>query len=255
MNGIGIDLSGKVVLVTGASKGIGRETALLLGRAGAAVGINYHRSEQQAQSVLEAIGKSRGVILRGDISRPEDAREIVESTVEHFGRLDIVVNNAALFAMNPFDNPSYDDWNAGWRRTFELNVFGLANVAFVAMQQMRRQGGGKIINVASRAAFRGETEFPDYGASKAAVVNLTRSMARACSKDNIITTCVAPGFVATEMAAEELEKHGAEIVNQIPLGRVATPQEVANAILFLASPLADYLTGVTIDVNGGSYFH
>jgi 3-oxoacyl-[acyl-carrier protein] reductase len=123
------------------------------------------------------------------------------------------------------------------------------------MRSMRKSGGGKIINVASRAAFRGETEFPDYGASKAALVNLTRSIARACAGDNIIATCVAPGFIETEMARSELEAHLEEILKQIPLGRVGTVDDVAAVILFLASPMADYLNGVTIDVNGGSWFH
>jgi NAD(P)-dependent dehydrogenase (short-subunit alcohol dehydrogenase family) len=119
---------------------------------------------------------------------------------------------------------------------------------------MRRSGGGKIINVASRAAWRGETEFADYGASKAALVNLTRSIARACAKDNIVASCVAPGFIETEMAKSELEKNRDEILRQIPLGRVGSTADVANVILFLASPMADYLNGVTIDINGGSWF-
>jgi NAD(P)-dependent dehydrogenase (short-subunit alcohol dehydrogenase family) len=123
------------------------------------------------------------------------------------------------------------------------------------MREMRLRGGGKIINIASRAAFRGETEFADYGASKAALVNLTRSLARACARDNIIATCVAPGFVDTEMARGEIERHGDEILAQIPVGRIASVDDVASAVLFLASPMADYLAGVTLDVNGGSYFH
>lgn len=255
MNGVHIDLTGKVALITGASRGIGSATARLLANAGARVGLNYHRSETAAKELLLEIGADRGVLLQGDVADPLDAKRIVEEIVQRFGTIDIVVNNAATFAMNPFDNASYENWIEGWRTTFDLNVFGAANVSFIAMQEMRKAGGGKIINVASRAAFRGETEFADYGASKAALVNLTRSMARACSKDNIIATCVAPGFVLTEMAREEIEKNGADIVAQIPVGRVATPEEVANAILFLASPLADYLAGATIDVNGGSYFH
>ena len=116
-------------------------------------------------------------------------------------------------------------------------------------------GGGKIVNIASRAAFRGETEFADYGASKAALVNLTISIARGCAKDNITSTCVAPGFIETDMAKSELEAHREDIVNQIPLRRVGSVDDVASVILFLASPMSDYLNGVTIDVNGGSWFH
>jgi 3-oxoacyl-[acyl-carrier protein] reductase len=245
---ITLDLRGKRVLVTGASRGIGRETALRMGLAGAHVGVNYFRGEAEANEVVREIGDA--VALRADVADAEQ----VERMIDAFGRVDVLVNNAATFEMNPFDGDDYATWQRGWRRTFELNVFGAANAAFLAMRSMRRHGGGKIINVASRAAFRGETEFADYGASKAALVNLTRSIARACAKDNITASCVAPGFIETEMARAELEAHHEEIVGQIPLRRVGTVGDVAATIVFLASPLADYLNGVTIDINGGSWF-
>ncbi|MGH9421634.1 MAG: SDR family NAD(P)-dependent oxidoreductase, partial [Thermoanaerobaculia bacterium] len=168
--------------------------------------------------------------------------------------IDVLVNNAALFEYNPFDGDDYEAWQKGWRRTFDLNVFAAANAAWLAMRTMRQSGGGKIINVSSRAAWRGETEFADYGASKAALVNLTRSIARACAKDNIVASCVAPGFIETEMAKPELEAHREEIVSQIPLRRVGSVGDVAGVILFLASPMGDYLNGATIDINGGSWF-
>ena len=180
---------------------------------------------------------------------------MVDEAVASFGRLDVLVNNAATFEMNPFDGDSYAHWRRAWERTFALNIFGAANAAFLAMRVMRRHGGGKIINVASRAAFRGETEFADYGASKAALVNLTISIARACAKDNIVASCVAPGFIETDMAKSELETHYDEIVSQIPLRRVGQVSDVASLLLFLASPMADYLNGSIIDVNGGSWFH
>src|SRR5207244_1708186 len=127
---------------------------------------------------------------------------------------------------NPFDGDDSEGGQRGWKQTFELNVFGAANAAFLAMRAMRRAGGGKIINVASRAAFRGETEFADYAASKAALVNLTRCIARACAKDNIVASCVAPGFIETEMARSELEAHGDDIISQIPLRRVGSVADV-----------------------------
>jgi NAD(P)-dependent dehydrogenase (short-subunit alcohol dehydrogenase family) len=245
---ITLDLRGKRVLVTGASRGIGRETAVRMGLAGAHVGVNYNRGEAEAREVVSAIGDA--VALHADVADPEQ----VEEMIDRFGRVDVLVNNAATFESNPFDSDDYGAWQRGWRRTFDLNVFGAANAAFLAMRSMRQHGGGKIINVASRAAFRGETEFADYGASKAALVNLTRSIARGCAKDNIVASCVAPGFIATEMAKSELDAHYDEIVGQIPLRRVGTVGDVAAVILFLASPMADYLNGVTIDVNGGSWF-
>ncbi len=245
---ITLDLRGKRVLVTGASRGIGRETAIRMGLAGAHVGVNYNRGEAEARAVAEEIGDA--VPLHADVADPQQ----LAAMFDEFGRVDVLVNNAATFEINPFDGGDYEAWQRGWRRTFEVNVFGAANAAFLAMRSMRAHGGGKIINVASRAAFRGETEFADYGASKAALVNLTRSIARGCAKDNIVASCVAPGFIETEMARGELDAHYDEIVGQIPLRRVGTVGDVAAVILFLASPMADYLNGVTIDVNGGSWF-
>jgi NAD(P)-dependent dehydrogenase (short-subunit alcohol dehydrogenase family) len=250
-----LDLTGKVALVTGASKGIGRETAIHLAAAGARVGVNYYRSEAEALDVVREIGDKKAMAVRADVSDPGQTEAMTNAVVERFGRIDILVNNAATFDRNPFDGADYAAWQRGWHGTFALNVFGAANAAFLAMRSMRQHGGGKIINVASRAAFRGETEFADYGASKAALVNLTRSIARACAKDNIVASCVAPGFIETEMARSELEAHRDEIIGQIPLRRVGSVGDVAAVILFLASPMADYLNGVTIDVNGGSWFH
>src|SRR5215212_3400420 len=252
---VDIDLSGKVILVTGASREIGREAALMLGRAGALVGVNYYRSASEAEDVVSAIGGERAMAVRADMAEPAELEAMVDEVVARFGRLDVLVNNAAIFDLNPFDGGDYAAWRRGWERTFAVNVFGAANAAYLAMRPMRRQGGGKIINIASRAAFRGETEFADYGASKAALVNLTRSIARGCAKDNIVATCVAPGFIETDMAREEIERHREDILNQIPLRRVGMPHDVAGVILFLASSMGDYLNGSTIDVNGGSWFH
>ena len=249
-----LDLTGKVALITGASRGIGRETALRMSLAGARVIVNFHRSDTAAQQVVREMARE-AFAIRADVSDATAVEAMIDQSVKRFGRIDIVVNNAATFDRNPFDGDDYGHWQKGWHRTFALNVFGAANVTFLAMRSMRANGGGKIINVASRAAFRGETEFADYGASKAALVNLTRSIARACAKDNIVASCVAPGFIETEMARSELEAHYEEIVNQIPLRRVGTVADVAGAILFLASPMGDYLNGATIDVNGGSWFH
>jgi 3-oxoacyl-[acyl-carrier protein] reductase len=249
-----IDLGGKVILVTGASRGIGAAAARTLAKAGAVVAINYHRSEAEAKALASELGDD-AFAVRADISNPSDVQTMIDEVEQRCGRLDVLVNNAATFETNPFDGAHYEHWQAAWHRTFALNVFGAANAAFLAMRVMRKHGGGKIINIASRAAYRGETEFADYGASKAALVNLTISIARGCAKDNITSTCVAPGFIETEMAKSELEKHYDDIVNQVPLGRVGTVDDVAGVILFLASPLADYLNGTTVDVNGGSWFH
>jgi NAD(P)-dependent dehydrogenase (short-subunit alcohol dehydrogenase family) len=250
-----LDLTGKVILITGASRGIGAEAARRLAAAGARVAINYSRSEAEAMAIAAEISDERAFAVRADVSDAEEVRAMIDAVEKRWGRLDVLVNNAATFEMNPFDGESYEHWRQAWHRTFALNVFGAANAAFLAMRVMRKHGGGKVINIASRAAYRGETEFADYGASKAALVNLTISIARGCAKDNITSTCIAPGFIETEMAKSELEKHYEEIVNQIPLRRVGTVDDIAGVVLFLASPMADYLNGATIDVNGGSWFH
>lgn len=249
-----IDLTGVVTLVTGASRGIGREIALRLGEAGANVGINYRRSEDAASSVAATIGSDRSILLQGDLGAPAEVARMIDSLTSRFGRIDVLVNNAAIFALNPFDGDDYEHWIEGWRRTFDINVFGAANASFLAIRRMRENGGGKIINIASRAASRGELEFADYGASKAALMNLTRSIARSCARWNITSNCVNPGFIETDMAAEEIARRGDEIRGEVPLGRIGSPRDVADLVLFLASPLADYINGATIDVNGGSWF-
>jgi 3-oxoacyl-[acyl-carrier protein] reductase len=249
-----LDLSNKVVLITGASRGIGRETAIRFGLAGAQVAVNYNSSAAEAEQVVAEIGSARAVAVQADVSDPAQVERMVNATLERFGRVDILVNNAGWHDYNRFEGDDYEAWQRGWEKTFALNLFGAANAAFLAMRSMRQNGGGKIINVASRSAWRGETEFADYGASKAGMVNLTRSIARACAKDNIVASCVTPGFVDTEIARQELERNRDMILAQIPLGRVGSVDDVAAVVLFLASPMADYLNGVTIDVNGGSWF-
>jgi 3-oxoacyl-[acyl-carrier protein] reductase len=248
-----INLEGKVALVTGASRGIGRAIAETLGSAGASVGINYARSRDEAEGLAARIGE-RSLVVQADLASPEQVATMIDRVGEAFGRLDILVNNAAIFELNPFDREDYSGWIEGWKRTFAVNLFGAANAAFLAARLMREQGGGTIINIASRAASRGETEFADYGASKGALMNLTRSIARGCARWNITSNCVNPGFIETEMAADEISKRGAEIRGEIPLQRIGTAQNVADVVLFLASPMAAYLNGATIDVNGGSWF-
>jgi NAD(P)-dependent dehydrogenase (short-subunit alcohol dehydrogenase family) len=247
-----IDLSSKVVLVTGGSRGIGAEVTKSVHEAGASVCFTHLSGHAESAALVEHLG-DRALSLKCDVADPIAARDVVDACVGHFGGLDVLVNNAAIFAWNPFDGPDYEAWRAGWRRTFEVNLFGAANFAYLAIPQMRRRGGGTIINVASRAAHRGELTFADYGASKAALVNLTKSIARALAKEKITAFAVAPGFIETQMAAEELAKRKKEIEAEIPSGRVGTPAEVASIITFLASGLASYATGSTIDVNGASY--
>jgi NAD(P)-dependent dehydrogenase (short-subunit alcohol dehydrogenase family) len=247
-----LDLGGRVVLVTGGSRGIGAASVRALHRAGARVFFTYRERQADADALGRELGE-RVQAYRLDVADGASLPGALDACVAHFGGLDVLVNNAAIFAENAFDGDDYAAWRAGWRRTFEVNLFGAADLAWLAMRVMRARGEGAIVNVASRAAHRGELSFADYGASKAALVNLTKSIARSCARDGIVAFAVAPGFVATEMAAADLAERGDAIAAEVPLGRVATADEVAHVVAFLCTPLARHLNGSTIDVNGGSY--
>ncbi|HLJ82604.1 MAG TPA: SDR family NAD(P)-dependent oxidoreductase [Candidatus Eremiobacteraceae bacterium] len=249
---LAIDLSRTVVLVTGGSRGIGESIVRHLHAAGASVFFTYHARSDLAELLTSELGE-RAAAERLDMADFAGMPGLVDACVRRFGRLDVLVNNAAIFATNPFDGDSFDAWRAGWRRTFDINVFGAADLAWLAIRHMRDHGGGRIINIASRAAHRGELEHADYGASKAALVNLTKSIARSCAPDGILSFAVAPGFIETEMAAPDLDVDRPKIVGEIPVGYVGRPDQVAPIVAFLASPLGSYLNGATIDVNGGSY--
>jgi 3-oxoacyl-[acyl-carrier protein] reductase len=248
-----IDLSGKVVLVTGGSSGIGAAAVRSLHQARASVFFTYLNHESRAAALARELG-DRVAFRRSDMADHDSLPGLVEECVKRFGRIDVLVNNAAIFAENAFTDGDYAAWRRGWQHTFDVNIFGAAHLAWLVMHQFRTQGGGgKIINVASRAGHRGELTFADYGASKAALLNLTKSIARSCAGDGIVAMAVAPGFIETEMAAPDLATRRKEIESEIPLGYVGTAEDVAHVITFLASPLATYANGATIDVNGGSY--
>ncbi|MEJ5251346.1 MAG: glucose 1-dehydrogenase [Chthonomonadetes bacterium] len=246
-------LKGKVVLVTGASRGIGRACALALAEWGATVAVHYRSHEKEAYEMLATLPGEGHFLLRGDVSDAEVCRQLVDETIHRTGRLDILVNNAGIYEPLPFSEPDYNRWQDAWQRMFAVNFFSAVNLSYHAVAVMRRQGNGKIIFIASRAGIRGEANHSHYAASKGAMVVLARSMAVELARENIQVYAVAPGWVATDMAAEPLKQRGDSIVAQIPVGRVADPMDVGKAVRFLASPDADYLTGITLDVNGGSY--
>jgi 3-oxoacyl-[acyl-carrier protein] reductase len=165
-----------------------------------------------------------------------------------------VVNNAGIGIYHPLESTSYADWQAAWQQTMATNLIGPANLCFCAARHMMQQGGGRIVNISSRGAFRGEPIKPAYGASKAGLNSLSQSLAVALAPHNIFVGAVAPGFVNTELTADRLNgAEGDEIRRQSPFNRVAEPEEVAHAVLFLASAGAEFSTGTIIDVNGASY--
>lgn len=250
------ELQGRTALVTGASRGIGNEIARQYAAHGMRVALHYHASRAAAEETLAQLPgaeEGRHLLVGGDIGDPDAVQRIVAETVEAFGRLDVLVNNAGVFEATPFDTADYADWQAGWRRTLDINLMSAVNATYCAVQVMRAQGGGKVINVASRSAFRAETEAPAYAVSKAGMVNLTRCLARAEAHHNILSYCIAPGWVETAMAREGMATMAADIISQIPLGRIASVSDVAGVAVFFASDAANYLTGVTIPVAGGSW--
>jgi NAD(P)-dependent dehydrogenase (short-subunit alcohol dehydrogenase family) len=248
-----ISLGGKSCLITGASRGIGRAIATLLSEAGGNVAIGFHGDHRGASETQKTCGGST-IVVQGDVSKPEDCKRMVYAANDRFGSVDIIVNNAAISQRDSF-SMSYEAWVTHWNRTLAVNLMSAVNIAFCAVELMKRTGGGKIINVSSRSAFRGETEFAAYAASKAAIVNFTRSLARSLAGENIRAYAVAPGFINTGMGMEEIASRGDAIRAEIPSGKIGTPDDVANVVLFLASDLSNYITGSTIDVNGGSYLH
>lgn len=249
----------RVALVTGGSRGIGADVVRALARDGTSVFFTYASAAAAAHALVAELGEAKVACAQSDVGDPAAHEPLVARTIARFGRIDTLVNNAGIFAENPFDGDDFEAWRAGWKRTFDVNLFGAVDLAYVAMQRMRAQSvvahgvRGRVINVASRAAHRGEMTFADYGASKAALVNFTKSIARGCARAGIVAFAVAPGFIETDMATETLAEAGAAIRADIPSGRVGGPSEVASIVAFLASGGADYATGTTIDVNGASY--
>jgi 3-oxoacyl-[acyl-carrier protein] reductase len=249
-----MDFSDQVVLVTGASRGIGRAIAARFAAHGARVAAHYHRNRDAAEQTLAGLAGEGHMLVQAEIGDAAAVEAMVQAVASNYGRLDVLVNNAGVYADHPPGQSSYGDWQAAWSWIIQTNLIGAANASFCAARVMRAQGGGRIVNVSSRGAFRGEPTAPAYGASKAGMNAMAQSLAKALAPDNITVATVAPGFVETDMAADFLEgPDGDAIRGQSPFGRVARPDEVAVAVLFLASPEAAFSSGTIIDVNGASY--
>jgi 3-oxoacyl-[acyl-carrier protein] reductase len=248
------DFEGKVALVTGGSRGIGRAVAEEFAARGATVVVQFRADRRAADATLAALGPGRHRTAQADVADPEQARSLVERVVGELGRIDVLVNNAGVYEEHPVLATGYEDWQRIWRRTLETNLLGPANLIHAAAPHMVAASGGRIVNVSSRGAFRGEPDHPAYGASKAGLNSLGQSMAKALGPHGIYVTTVAPGFVDTDMAAPFLRGPGGDAIRaQSPLDRAATPQEVAKVIVFLATPGAESTTGAVVDVNGASY--
>lgn len=249
-----MDFSNRVVLVTGASRGIGRAIASAFAEMGAHVAVHYHQDHEKATETLNSLSVGDHAVFQADLAQPSQVQVLANSVVDKMGTIDILVNNAGIFEQHPLSGTGFGEWQRSWQRLLSVNLVGPANLTFCVVEHMLMRGGGKIVNISSRGAFRGEPNSPGYGASKAGLNALSQSLAQALAPQNIFVYVVAPGFVQTEMASELLSSdEGDSIRLQSPLGRVAQPEEVARTVLFLASEGTDFLTGCIVDVNGASY--
>lgn len=240
-------------MVTGASRGIGRAIALAFAEIGDRVAVHYSSSRDDGAETLRRLPGAGHVLVSGNIGDADAAAGIVDAAIEGLGTIDVLVNNAAVNIAHPVADTDYADWQRTWRETMDVNVFGTANVSYCVARHMIDKGiAGRIVNIGSRGAFRGEPEYAGYGASKAAVHALGQSLAVELAPHGIAVASVAPGFVATDRVAHRVTD---DVRAQSPFGRVAAPEEIASAVRYLASPEATWTSGSVLNVNGASYLH
>jgi 3-oxoacyl-[acyl-carrier protein] reductase len=247
-------VNGRAVLVTGASRGIGRAVAEAFAHQGDRVAVHHRNSANVAAEVAAGLPGSGHTVVQADLMDAAAVRRAVDQAAQALDGMDVLVNNAGIFVPHPVTKVSYEQWQAVWRDTLGVNLTGAANVTWCAVQHMIGRGGGRIVNVSSRGAFRGEPGQPAYGASKAGMNAFGQSLARDLAPHGIAVATVAPGYVETDMAIEYLEgPRGEEIRAQSPFGRVARPAEIAAAVVYLASGEAEWASGAILDLNGASY--
>lgn len=245
----------KTALVTGASRGIGRAIAIHLAAADLRVVVHYNAGRDAAEETLRRMPGAGHLLLSADLADPNAAERLAADALAALGgRVDVLVHNAGLYEPTPLlDGGEFAAWRAAMRRQMQVNFWAGADLAYPLAPGMASAGWGRIIQISSRAGLRGEARHAGYAASKAAQISLIRSLAVELGQAGIGCFGVAPGWTETDMAAEALAARGEQIRAEIPLGRVATPEDVASLVAFLVTPAADYLSGNTIDVNGASY--
>jgi 3-oxoacyl-[acyl-carrier protein] reductase len=262
MAGVALALEGKVALITGGSRGIGAETVRLFAEAGARVAFSFRRAREQAEALAaECGGPDHCVAIRQDLSSPADGRALVAASVAAFGRLDVLVANHGIW--ESADAPIARMADSQWRRTLAVNldsVFGLVQAAVAQMDLQARlapafnDAAGHIVLISSTAGQRGEANHADYAVTKGALISLTKSLSSELAPRGIRVNCVAPGWVVTDMSAAALDhpELGPKIAAGIPVGRPASTREIAGPVLFLCTPLAGFISGEVLNVNGGA---
>jgi 3-oxoacyl-[acyl-carrier protein] reductase len=247
-----IDLTGKIALVTGGSRGIGRGIAEKLASRGADVVVNYHSNAEFAAEVVETIERQgrTAIAIQADVRNPQDAQRLVKATLDRFGRIDILVNNAGttrdmLLALMK---------EADWDLVLDTNLKGAYNVTKAAVRPMMKQRGGRIISITSVAGVSGNPGQANYSAAKAGLIGFTKSLAKELGARNITANAVAPGYVPTDLTANLPDDLIRQAVELTPLGRLGTTEDVANAVAFLASDEAAFITGQVLRVDGGMLF-
>ncbi|NIP42435.1 MAG: SDR family oxidoreductase [candidate division Zixibacteria bacterium] len=249
-----MEVNNRVALVTGASRGIGKAIAKGFAEKDYRVIVHYNMNKAEAEKTLSELPGGSHLLVRADMADSESVQAMVDEAKENMGRIDALVNNAGVFIEHPPADTGFEDWRKAWKETIYTNLIGPANLSYFVARHMIKDAGGRIINISSRGAFRGEPDAPAYGASKAGMNSMSQSLAKALAPHNIFVYTVAPGYVYTDMVRDFLEgPEGDEIRAQSPLNRAASPEEIAGLVVYLASDAPEYLTGSIIDINGASY--
>jgi NAD(P)-dependent dehydrogenase (short-subunit alcohol dehydrogenase family) len=245
----------RAVLVTGGSRGIGATIARAFAERGDRVAVHCRDAVAAAEAVRDSLAGQGHLTVRADLADADAVRAMVDAAADGLGGLDVLVNNAGIYVDHPVLGTSYEQWQAAWQATLGVNLVGAANATWCAVRHMTAGGtGGRIVNVGSRGAYRGEPSHPAYGASKAGLHAFGQSLAVALAPHGITVASVAPGYVQTDMTAEELATPAGDVIRaQSPFNRVAAPEEIAAAVVYLASPEAAWSSGAVLDLNGASY--
>ena len=247
------DLAGKAALVTGGSRGIGRAISLALADRGARVAVNYVTNAQAAAEVVQQIegGGGKALAIQGDVSNAEDARRLIDETVRAFEGLDILVNNAGLTRDNLLLRMSEESWD----RVMEVDLRGAYLCTKAALRPMIRRRWGRIVNIASVAGLVGNAGQANYAAAKAGLIGFTKSIAKEVASRQVTANAIAPGLVRTELTSGLTEAQEQAVLQLVPLGRAALPEDIAPAVVYLASEEASYVTGTVIAIDGGLVMH